>query len=244
MVRAWATSGIYFLIKAYWGLEVQPLEEILDRLVGVYGEPMAPPARTLLELVLLENVAYLVDDARREQAFDALRSRVGTQPAQILAAPDEALVAIATRGILPEHQADKLRTIARIAIDDFGGGLDSLRDLPLAQARRALMRFPSIGEPGAEKILLFGRSHPVLGLDSNGVRVLTRLGLVREAKSYATTYRAVQAFAAPFSHNGFTWLIRAHQLLRQHGQELCRRARPHCDRCPLADTCAFYAQEK
>jgi endonuclease-3 len=222
---------------------MQPLEEILDRLSGVYGEPGPPPARTLLDLVLQENVAYLVDDARRGQAFDALRARVGTQPAQILAAPDEALVHIATQGILPEHQADKLKTIARIAIDDFGGGLESLRDLPLAQARRALMRFPSIGEPGAEKILLLGRSHPVLGLDSNGVRVLTRLGLVGEAKSYAATYRAVRAFAEPFSRNGLEWLIRAHQLLRQHGQELCRRSHPKCDRCPLTDLCAFYAQK-
>jgi endonuclease III len=220
---------------------VQPLEEILDRLASVYDEPAAPPARTLLELVLLENVAYLVDDEGRGRAFDALRSRVGTEPAQILAAPDEALVAIAAPGILPEHQADKLRTIARIALDDFGGELESLRDLPLAQARRALMRFPSIGEPGAEKILLLGRSHPVLGLDSNGVRVLTRLGLVREAKSYSATYRAVQTFAEPFTTFGLPWLIRAHQLLRQHGQELCRRAHPHCDRCPLTDTCAFYS---
>ena len=135
-------------------------------------------------------------------------------------------MSVAAQGILPQHQADKLKTIARIAVDEFGGGLEALRDQPLKQARKALMRFPSIGEPGAEKILLFGRSHPVLGLDSNGVRVLTRLGLVREAKSYAATYRAVQAFVEPYRPKGFEWLIRAHQLLRQHGQELCRRTAP------------------
>jgi endonuclease-3 len=100
--------------------------------------------------------------------------------------------------------------------------------------------FPSIGEPGAEKILLFGRSHAVLGLDSNGVRALTRLGVVHEAKTYSATYRAVQAALAPYQSQGFDWLIRAHQLLRQHGQELCRRTQPHCDRCPLTDTCAFF----
>ena len=61
------------------------------------------------------------------------------------------------------------------------------------------MQFPSIGEPGAEKILLFARVYPVLGLDSNGVRVLTRLGLVVEAKSYAATYRGVQRLAAEFA---------------------------------------------
>jgi adenine-specific DNA glycosylase len=36
-------------------------------------------------------------------------------------------------------------------------------------------------------------------------------------------------------------LIRAHQLLREHGQELCRRSRPSCERCPLSDVCLYYA---
>jgi endonuclease III len=158
----------------------------------------------------------------------------------LLAAPDGALEAVTGEGILAAHQADKLRKIARLTRDDFGGDLECLRQLPLAKARRGLMRFPSIGEPGAEKILLFGRAQPVLGLESNGVRVLTRVGLVEEARSYSATYKAVQKFAAPFAERGCDWLIRAHQLLRQHGQELCRRTRPLCERCPLNTDCAFY----
>jgi endonuclease-3 len=63
---------------------------------------------------------------------------------------------------------------------------------------------------------------------------------VAEAKSYAATYRAVQAFVQPLQDSGFEWLIRAHQLLRKHGQELCRRSNPRCDRCPLSDGCAYY----
>jgi endonuclease III len=216
------------------------LEQIIDRLVGVFGEPPAEPSRSVLELVLLENVAYLVDDEQRWRAFRALEATVGTRPEQILAASDGALTTVAGHGILAAHQADKLRQIARITIDEFGGSLEPIRALPLAQAKKALMRFPSIGEPGAEKILLQARSHAVLGLDSNGVRVITRLGVVREAKSYGATYRAVQVFVQPSLGRGFDWLIRGHHLLRQHGQELCRRTKPLCDRCPLSDVCAYY----
>jgi endonuclease-3 len=218
-----------------------PLAVILDVLTETYGEPASPPARSLFDLVLFENIAYLASDARREQAFKLLQTGIGTRPERILATPEAALVAVAGRGILPEHQASKLKEIARITQDDFGGDLEALRDQPLKVARKALMRFPSIGEPGAEKILLLGRSHAVLGLDSNGVRVLTRLGLVDEGQSYAVTYRAVQAFAEPYLSLGLDWLIRAHQLLRQHGQELCRRTQPRCDRCPVTDRCAFYS---
>jgi hypothetical protein len=47
-----------------------------------------------------------------------------------------------------------------------------------------------VGEPGAEKILLFAGRQALLAPESNGLRVLVRLGLVREEKSYAKTYAA------------------------------------------------------
>ena len=190
------------------------LERVLDALATVHGEPQPPRDRTILELVLLENVAYLVDDVRREEAFRDLQTRVGTRPEQILAAPDEALLAVTGHGILAEPQAGKLRRAASLAVGD---DLDRLRQLPLRQAKRVLERFPGIGEPGAERVLLFARAHPVLGLDSNGIRVLCRLGLLAEGSSYSATYRAAQAAMAQYSTCGFEWLIRAHQLLRRHG---------------------------
>jgi endonuclease-3 len=122
--------------------------------------------------------------------------------------------------------------------DDFGGDLSSVLRLELAKARRALCRFPAIGEPGAEKILLFTRAHPVLALDSSGLRVLVRLGYGVERKSYAATYREVQASAAAELPHDCEALVRAHLLLRLHGKELCRTTRPACDGCPLRDVCA------
>jgi endonuclease-3 len=218
-----------------------PLDGILDGLAAIYGEPTPPPRRTLFELVLFENLAYLASDERREKAFEALQTGIGTRAELILAVPEATLVAVAGHGIVPEHQASKLRAIARMAQASFGGDLESLRDQPVEIATKALMRFPGIGEPGAEKILLLARSHAVLGLDSNGVRVLTRIGLVPEGKTYAVTYRSVQAVVQPYTERGIDWLIRAHQLVRRHGQELCRRTQPRCERCPLADRCAYYS---
>jgi endonuclease III len=216
------------------------LPEAIDHLADLYAEPDLPPPRPLFELVLRENVAYLVDDAARERAFDVLRARIGLEPHAILAAPAAALESVTTHGILGAHQAEKLREIAGITIDEFGGDLERARDLPLSRARRALMKYPSIGEPGAEKLLLFARVYPVLGLDSNGVRVLTRLGLVHEARSYAATYRGVQSVAAAYTDRGIEWLLRAHLLLRRHGQALCKRTRPMCGRCPLSQECSFF----
>jgi endonuclease-3 len=217
------------------------LPVVIDHLADMYGEPSIPAARSLFELVVRENVAYLVDDEARSRALEELRSRVGLSPEAIMTASDAVLESVTGHGILAEHQAGKLREIARITATEFDGDLEGVRELPPPRARRALMKFPSIGEPGAEKVLLFGHVYPVLGLDSNGVRVLGRLGMVAEARSYSATYREVQRLAAAHAERGIAWLIRAHLLLRQHGQESCKRTRPACGRCPLSRECAFAA---
>ena len=61
---------------------------------------------------------------------------------------------------------------------------------PIAEARRILKRFPGIGDPGADRILLLSGAQPVLGMDSNALRVLVRLGYAREQKNYGKQYRA------------------------------------------------------
>ena len=218
-----------------------PLAEILDRLEALYGPPRPPKATDPWHLILWENVAYLADDAQREKAFLALRKRLGTRPEQILSAPAAVLREIGAHGIVPEQSVEKLRRCATIALEEFDGDLGPVLRLPVAAAKKALRKFPGIGDPGAEKLLLFAGVHPVLALESNGLRVLLRLGYGEEKKSYATTYRLVQAAVAAELRVDCAWLVRAHLLLRRHGQELCRRSGPRCGRCPLAADCPYAA---
>ena len=102
-----------------------------------------------------------------------------------------------------------------------------------------MRRFPGIGEPGAEKILLFAGRHALLAPESNGLRVLVRLGLVREEKSYAATYAAAREASRELPAR-IPALQEAHLLLQQHGRTLCRRSAPLCEACPLADGCAYW----
>jgi endonuclease III len=169
-----------------------------------------------------------------------LRQRVGLKPEKILSASLPTLHEIGRQGILPSNSAVKLRAIAEIALTDFGGDLKPILKLPLRHAKRALKKFPSIGDPGAEKILLFARAYPVFALDSNGLRVLRRLGYGREEKSYSVSYRSAQEAVAPELSLDLDWLIEAHQLLRRHGQELCRTNHPRCETCPLRQRCVYY----
>jgi endonuclease III len=183
----------------------------------------------------------LVDDEKRAAAFALLKKKVGTAAAQILKASNTELEE-ATRlgGMLPEVRALRLRQIAEVAHWIFKDDLKSVLKKPLAEARKALKKFPSIGGPGAEKILMLTRSHPVLALESNGLRVLLRLGFAEEKKSYSASYRGVQEALKTQLPADFESLIAAHQLLRQHGQELCKRTQPMCEGCPLKQQCDYF----
>jgi endonuclease III len=149
------------------------------------------------------------------------------------------LAAIGKAGILPDVSAGKLHTIAKIACEEFDSDLHSALKKPLPQAKKALKRFPSIGDPGAEKILLFTRSYPVMALDSNGLGVLCRVGFAEEQKNYSATYRLGLDAIHEQLPRDYDSLIRGHQLLRQHGQELCKRSKPRCAECPLSNGCDY-----
>jgi endonuclease III len=213
--------------------------KLVDKLQQHYGAPAPPPSIDPLELIVWENIAYLANDKRRAEAFAILKRTIGTRPDQILAAKHSALAAIGKAGILPDVSAEKLLAIARIAHEEFQSDLCSVLRKPLAQAKKALKRFPSIGDPGAEKILLFTRSYPVMALDSNGLRVLCRVGFAEEQKNYSATYRLVLDAIHGQLPRDYDSLIRAHQLLRQHGQELCKRSKPRCTECPVRASCNY-----
>jgi endonuclease-3 len=219
------------------------LARLLDVLEKLHGKPPVEPPRDALGLVVWENVAYLVDDEQRLAAFKAFAKRVGVDAKKIRAARPELLHELASMGGMhPAQRVQKLTAIADIVLDELDGDLDALLKGPLPQARRALKKFPGIGDPGADKILLFTGTEPVIALESNGLRTLLRLGFGEESKNYSTSYKSAQRALEPLIERTCKARIRAFQLLRAHGQSLCKNNGPDCDACPISEGCAFYAR--
>jgi endonuclease-3 len=219
------------------------LASVIQRLERQHGAPPRPPTRDPWLAILRENAAYLVDDARREATFRALHERIGTTPAAILdARPGVLEQVIGGGGMQPERRAEKLRACARLA---QAAGLDAVRaaakgEPDEASARRLLKRFPGVGEPGADKLMLLAGAARTLALESNGLRVVVRLGLAPERPAYAATYRDAHGALLPQLPElprGAGWLLEAHELLRRHGQQTCKRSAPLCGACALGDVC-------
>lgn len=220
-------------------------KKMIARLKLHYGEPALPPARGPFELVMWENACYLLPDERRAAVFASLREQVGLNARAILDAGSETLLPLAKMGgMRPETRVFRWREIARITASQFDGDLDSILRLPYAQAKKALKQFPNIGDPGAEKILMFCGMAAGLPLESNGLRVLTRAGYGRAQKNYGATYRSVQDEVRDELPRSAAQLARAHLLLRQHGQTICRNNGPLCRACPMTELCAFAAKSR
>ena len=205
------------------------LARVVAALESMYGR-IAPQLTDPFEMILLENAAYLVDDARRMETFKKLRAAIGTTPAAILDhSRDQIAEVIAGGGMKPEMRAEKVMECARLARKI---GLQSLE-------KKSLRKFPGVGEPLADRILLFTGAQTTLAPDSNALRALLRLGYGEETKNYATTYRSVLAATADELPD-VAFAQRAHLLLRRHGQEVCKRTAPRCEVCAARAECAWY----
>jgi endonuclease III len=215
------------------------LEDLIAKLSKFHGAAVRPPFRDPYRLLLWEQLGYLCPDLDRAAAYDLLRTRVGEDPDAILAAADRTLQAIVRRGgaIAVPQRARRLKEVAERIKTKWNGDLKAVLDLPIDQARRELMKFPAIGQPGAERILSLCGAQPVLGLDSNALRVLQRLGYGDENTEWKKAYRESQAAAEAELPDTVPARLKAGLLLRQHGQTICRRTKPACAKCPLLADC-------
>ncbi|HUI81108.1 MAG TPA: hypothetical protein VLY24_24455 [Bryobacteraceae bacterium] len=217
----------------------------LDRLEKHYGKlrPIGPSDP--YEMIIYANCGYPANDITCPKGFEPLRREIGLEPKKILAAPNEKLAAITKPGgMLPDLRAQRLKEIASIVQEDYGGNLASVLKKPLPEAKKALKRFPTIGDPGAEKILLFTKAAPVPAVPGAFTHVLQRLGFGKEAKSYSTGYRSAQEAIRTGLPQECGALIRAYLLFQRHGRELCKRNRPMCRSCPLARECPYFQAQQ
>ncbi len=221
------------------------LARILGRLEKSYGELRAPWPSDPYEMIVWTNCGYPASDAKCNRGFAALKGEIGVKPEQILKAPKAKLArALRDSTMIPQLGAERLKEIARMVRKDHGGDLRVAIRGPLPVARKVLKKFPVIGDPGADKILLFTKTAPLLAVPSNCLEVPLRLGFGEEDKNYDKSYRSIQQALAAGLPETFAARQRAYLLLKRHGQEICKRSKPLCDRCPLTEDCAYFLRLK
>ena len=223
--------------------EAGKLARVLDGLEGRYGKLASPVPEDPYELVVFLNCGYPASDEACAKGFAALKTEVGLHPAALMAAEPEALAeAMRPGGMVPEVRAQRLKQIAAVVQNELGGDLRAALLARPAKAKALLKRFPTLGEPAAERILLFCGVSPEPAAPAGGLQVFTRLGLSDEGKDFTATFRAARAAIAAATPDDFAPRRRAYLLLKTHGHRLCKRSAPLCEQCPVTRECAYFRE--
>lgn len=221
------------------------LVQLLDVLAELHGEKQPDwPTDPYLFLVWW-HCGYPASDAACSKGWLALTKQIGTQPENILAAaPAKVAQALKPGGMVPELRALRLKEIAERVLKQHGSDLPAaLKRLSVPKARAALKQFPNIGNPGADRILLFAGVSPIAAVPSNCPHVLVRIQTGPERDNYNRTYQEAQTMVEDGLPATFDARTRAYLLLKHHGQQICKRTNPKCDRCPVAPKCSFFQRE-
>lgn len=212
---------------------------LLDLLESHYGPQQPNWPVDPYEFLIWWYCGYPASDDRCARGWAQLKSAIGTEPQRILAASQQHLAkALQGSGMVPELRALRLQQIAARVVDQYGGNLDALFTGPLPAIRAALKTFPSIADPGADRILLFARKSPIAAVPSNCPQVLVRMAHGLERESYSVTYREAQQLIQQEIPEQFHPRQRAYLLLKVHGQTICK-TKPKCAVCPVAAHCAY-----
>jgi endonuclease III len=223
---------------------MQRAESILATLEAAYGAPSAGwPTDPYLFLIWWQ-CGYPPSEERCTRGWEALQAAVGLSPRALRAArPAQLARALKAGGMVPALRATRIRAIVRTIEEELGGNLRAaLAQRSEAEARKLLKRFPGIGAPGADRILLFAAVAPLAAVPSSCPHVLVRVLAGTESASYRDTYASARALIEAQIPATLAARQRAYLLLQRHGRERCKAREPQCADCALAGDCAWLAR--
>jgi endonuclease III len=222
-----------------------PLNQVLDQLEEFYGAQQPSWPTEPYEFLIWWHCGYPASDPACERGWKSLTTITGIEPQKLLAMPMPRLAAaLKPGGMVPELRALRLKEIAARVKDEFGGDLRGALSGPISDARKVLKKFPNIADPGADRILLSSGIDAVAAVPSNCPHVLVRILHGQERENYGVTYREAQQAIEAHVPRKADSRMRAFLLLKQHGQTLCKRTNPKCEKCPLKSSCAYYAGKR
>lgn len=221
------------------------LQALFHQLEVFYGKQEINWPTDPYQFLIWWHCGYPASDVTCGKGWRSLEREIGVGAQEILASTDEELTrALKPGGMVPEIRAMRLKEIADRTEEEFDGNLAAALAGPIARTREILKSFPSIGDPGADRILLFGGIAPVTAIPSNCPHVIVRIQRGAEPENYAATYREAQEAIEKQVKANYDARRRAFLLLKRHGQETCKRTNPKCVGCPVNDQCAYFAKQR
>ena len=167
------------------------------------------------------------------KGFENLRSRFDITPEVLAEAKVEEIRECIRPSGLYNTKAPRIREVARIILEDYGGDLDNLARLPADMARERLLRIPGVGFKTADVFLSLVYERGKFAVDTHISRIAKRWKMVRRNGAYEEIRLAFEAVIPRGKRP------RVHLALIEFGREICKARGPRCAICPVNAECEW-----
>jgi len=182
---------------------------------------------TLVRTVISQNTT----SKNTARAFGNLAKRFEITPESLSKANQAEVEAAIRVAGLHRSKGRALRELSSVILEEYGGSLDFICEVPLEQARERLIELPGVGPKTADVVLLFSAKKPTLPVDTHVNRVSKRLALVDVRAGYEQVRKGLQMF---FDHADY---YAVHVMFILLGRRFCLARRPLCSECPINELC-------
>jgi endonuclease-3 related protein len=205
----------------------EKLQEIYHRLLARYGPqhwwPAQEPFEVITGAILTQSTAW----TNVEKAIANLKAAGKLSPEGLRQLSDKELAGLIRPCGYYNVKARRLKAfVSRLGerYDD----LDRLFKNDIEDLRKELLDIYGIGEETADAIMLYAGNKTVFVIDAYTRRIVDRMGLKSESRSYAS-YQELFTANLPADTGLFN---EYHALLVHHAKEVCRKS-PLCRHCCL-----------
>ena len=210
------------------------ISERIDRILEVFPERRGYNALTPFERLVSTILSQNTSRELTIKGFENLRKRFKIVPEVLAEAKVEDIKECIKPSGLYNTKAPRIKEVARIIIDEYGGDLmNSLSRLPLDIARKRLLKLPGVGSKTADVFLSLVCGRGSFPVDTHISRIAKRWKIVRGNAGYEQIRLAFEAVIPQGKRR------RAHLSLIEFGRQICNARRPRCATCPVYGECEW-----
>ncbi len=207
------------------------LTEIYRRLFDFFGPQHWWPAESPLEVIVGAVLVQNTNWRNVKRAIANLRDADLLQPHALYDVPPDELEELIRPAGYFRVKARRLRSVLEFLVRRYDGSLQKMFRTDIDTLRDELLAVHGVGPETADSILLYAGGLPVFVVDAYTHRVFARHGWI----DFDTDYHAIQDhFQAGLPQDAALY-NEYHALLVRLGKQYCRKTKPKCDECPLAD---------
>jgi len=188
------------------------------------------PAKTPFEVcvgaILTQNTAW----TNVERAIANLKAGYCLSAEAIHRIPEARLARLIRPAGYFNVKARRLKSFVGFLLRELGGDITRIREIPLEDARRALLGVNGVGPETADSMLLYAAGIPSFVCDAYTRRILHRHGLCAQDADYHVMQDLLHR---SFPDRDVRTFNEFHALIVAIGKDYCRPTNPRCDVCPL-----------